>query len=207
MAVQEKNLLKPYSLMRHIIYLSTIIFSFLFMSCSDQSTGADDTDADGGEGTLVVTGALDTQHEGISWYAGLAQQEGTYFNLTLHVSDVPPGESQQNAYGFSIRMVGDEGPFNLTTGEFEIGHEAAEENEILMITTYTNRQDGDLKAYGASPEDTGTVTIHSISGTSIEASFDVRLKSGPNIDDGFVTISGSLQAECYSAELGGVQVC
>lgn len=172
-----------------------------FISCSDDSTGPDTSEGDPGAGTINVTGAVQAQHEGVSWYAGLQlSEDGEYANYTMHISDVPPGETEQSSFSFSIRMVGDEGPFNLLTGEYKDGEA---DKGVLSISSYTNREETSTRSYSSSPDTNGTFTIRSISDTSVEASFELQLEAGPSTEDGFITITGNLFAECIN-QAGGI---
>ncbi|NBC03810.1 MAG: hypothetical protein GVY20_08920, partial [Bacteroidetes bacterium] len=56
-----------------------------FISCSDDSTSPDNSDDDPGVGTVNVTGSVQAQHEGASWYAGLRSETDDFINLTLNV--------------------------------------------------------------------------------------------------------------------------
>lgn len=146
---------------------------------------------------MNVSGDLQAQHEGVSQYVGLRSEDGDFINLTLHITEYPLGSEQLNGFSFDIRMVGNEGPFSLETGEYELGHSG----EFTMISSYSNRivSDG-VVSYSTSPNSTGTVTIVSINSSSIEAIFDVTL----HLMDGeeSVNISGELNAECLTAGTG-----
>lgn len=188
--------------MKYLISIIFIFTSLQFISCSDSSTGNEDPETESGEGVVNVSGALETQHQGISWYAGLQiEEEGEYANYTMHVSDVAPGENQQSSYSFSIRMVGDEGPFELTTGEYQVGEV---DKGVLSISSYTNREGTNRRSYSSSPDTDGTFTIRSKSGTSVEATFDLQLEAGPSTEAGYITITGSLSANCFSSQTGGI---
>jgi len=188
--------------MKYLISIIFIFTSLQFISCSDSSTGNEDPETESGEGIVNVSGALETQHEGISWYAGLhIEEEGEYANYTMHVSDVPPGENQQSSFSFSIRLAGDGGPFNLTTGEYKDGEA---DKGVLSISSYTNREGTNTRSYSSSPDTEGTFTIRSVSETSVEASFDLQLEAGPTTEAGFITITGSLSANCFSSQTAGI---
>lgn len=186
--------------MKYLISIIFIFTSLQFISCSDSSTGNEDSETESGEGTVNVSGAFEAQHEGSSWYVGLKIGEnGGYANYTMHISDVPPGETQQSSYSFNIRLVGDEGPFELTTGEYTVGEV---DKGVLSISSYSNREGTNTRSYTSSPDTDGTFTIRSISETSVEASFDLQLEAGASTETGFITITGTLFAECIN-QAGG----
>ena len=154
------------------------------------------TNADLGEGTVNVTGAIQTDHTGVSEYIGLKNGDG-FANLTLSVSEVARGSSEENGFGFDIRMTGEGGPFNLEPGEYSIG--VQDDEGPTIIVNYTNRVISDENVtYGTSPNSTGTVTITSVTSTTIEATFDVVLFEDVTTDEGMVNVSGELSATCTS---------
>lgn len=171
------------------------------VSCSDSSTGTDELDshADAGTGTLHVSGAVQAEHEGHSWYIGLRSEEGGFINLMLHIDEQPPLSESTSLFGMSVRFVGQEGPFELTTGEYEIGTGSG----VILTASYENSIVSDERlSYGSTPEASGTVTILSVSDESITASFTISLEAGPGTDSGMVTLTGELHAECMTANLG-----
>jgi len=168
-----------------------------FIACSDNSTGTDETDVTSGEGAITVTGDIQAEHEGISQYVGLRNDDGNFLNLALHVNQLGLGSDQENDFSFSIRLVGSEGPFSLETGEYQIG----ESNNVGILASYSNRTvSEDTVTYGSTPSSSGTVTILSITSTSIEVVFDVSLHLVQ--EEGSVNISGAFNAECLTAGTG-----
>jgi|AntRauTorcE11898_2_1112593.scaffolds.fasta_scaffold06234_2 hypothetical protein len=188
-------------MIKKIKVLSLIAALMGVVSCSGNST--DNTGPQEGKGTISVTGAVEAEHEGISWFIGLRSGGDSYINLSLHVSDVGFAVQEENTYGLSIRMVGEDGPFMLSTGEYEIGHGS---EGPLIIVEYIYNEGPARAGYGTSPDASGTVTIQSISDTSIEASFDVSLEAGPSTaNSGFVNVTGNLTAKC--AGIAGNSSC
>ena len=168
-----------------------------FIACSDNSAGPDESDITSGEGTLTVTGDIQAEHEGISQYVGLRNDDGNFLNLTLHVNQFGLGSDQENNFGFQIRLVGSEGPFTLDTGKYQIG----ESNNVSILASYSNRTvSEDTVTYGSTPSSTGTFTILSTTSTSIEVIFDISLHLVQ--EEGSVNISGAFNAECLTAEAG-----
>jgi hypothetical protein len=185
--------------------VTRLIFAIIcmtFVSCSDNSSSVDESDmnADSGEGTFNVSGDLEAQHQGISQFVGLKASNGDFLNLTLNVTEHPLGSQEINDFSFSIRMVGDGGPFTLEIGEYEIGQDS---EGVILIVNYANRMISDeTVTYGTSPNSSGTVSILSVSPTSIEATFDVMLDVDVTADEGSVNITGELIAECFTAAPG-----
>lgn len=178
----------------------TILFAG-FISCSDNSTGSGESETDISRGTssFSVTGDIEADHDGVAWYAGLRSENGNFFNLSLSVSDSEIGEVETNDFNLNIRFVGNEGPFELATGEYPIGVE----NNVTVISSYSNSIFSDeTLIYSASPDASGSVRILSVSDTSIEASFNFTIQPGANREGDSVTISGEINAECLTAEIG-----
>jgi len=168
-----------------------------FVACSDSSTGAEETDVTSGEGTITVSGDIQAEHQGISQYVGLRNEDGNFLNLALHVNELGLATDQESDFGFQIRLVGSEGPFSLETGEYQIG----ESNNVSMFATYSNRTVSESTvSYGSTPSSSGTVTILSMTSTSIEVIFDVTLHLIE--EEGSVNITGAFNAECLTAEAG-----
>jgi len=182
--------------MGHKIKIFSLIAVLMgVVSCSD-TTDSGITIPEG-QGTINVTGALETDHEGTSWFFGLSSEEqNSYNNFTLSLSDVGFASQEESTYIFSIRMIGNGGPFELTTGEYTLG----ESEEVITAVSYTNKEGAERASYGTSPDVTGTVTIQSISDTSIEASYNVRLQEviSTGFLDNFVNITGDLTATCIT---------
>src|SRR6056297_866959 len=178
------------------------VICLIFISCSDNSSGLDESESDAisGEGELNVAGDIDSQHEGLSQYIGL-ESNGGWVNLTLNIADYPIGSEEVNDFSFDIRMTGDGGPFQLATGEYSIGENP---EGPTVIANYANRViTNRTVTYGTSPNSSGTVTIISVNSTSVEAVFDVILYQDVTTDEGAVTITGELKAECHSTPAGG----
>lgn len=185
----------------NVISIVIAIIGMVLVSCSDNSSGTNDLDEDSGEGTINVSGDLEAQHEGLSQFIGLKSSDGGFINLTLNVTEHPLGSSEINDFSLAIRMVGDDGPFTLETGEYEIGH--GSESPIIIVN-YANRMISDnTVTYGTSPNSSGTVTILSVSSTSIEAVYDVTLDVDVTADLGSVNITGELSAECHGTPASG----
>ena len=182
--------------------LSLIVALMGVVSCSDNSSDALDIDSVQGEGTINVTGAVEAEHEGISWFLGLKSGgDNSYANLILTINDVGFASEEESTYSLSIRMVGDDGPFTLSTGEYEIGHDS---EGPLIIVEYIYKEGSVRAGYGTSPDASGTVTIQSISDTSVEASFDVSLEAGQSTaNSGFVNVTGNLTATCADVPNAG----
>ena len=173
-----------------------------FISCSDDSTSPDNSDDDPGVGTVNVTGSVQAQHEGASWYAGLRSETDDFINLTLNVSDQLPDDPGSSSFNFSIRFTGEDGPFDLPVGQYEIGQNS---ENLIVLVSYSNSVDADNTVrYGTTPNSTGIVTIQSASETRIEASFDVTIDAGQNTEGGQVNITGEIDAECLLAGVSGV---
>lgn len=186
-------LMKNYSI---LVALNITVICLMLVSCTDQSTGAEEEISDKGKGIVNVSGAFEAQHEGFSWYAGLKiGDEGKYANYTMTVSDVPANEEREESYNFSIRFIADEGPFAITAGEYEIGNA---DKGVIVAGVYNNKSGSDLISYGISPDSEGTVTIESITDNSVKASFDLRLDASPNTEDGMITVKGNLSADCLA---------
>jgi len=178
------------------------ILCMLFVSCSDDSSDVNDMNSNLETGSIMITGDIEAQHEGLSQYIGLRSNDGGFINLTLNVTEHPLGSAEVNDFSLSIRMVGEEGPFDLEVGEYEIGHNS-EDDTPLIIVNYANRVISDETiTYGTSPNSTGTVTILSVSSTNIEATFDVNLDVDVTADEGTVNVTGELNAKCSSASTG-----
>src|SRR6056297_445773 len=178
------------------------ILCMLFVSCSDDSSDVNDMNSNLETGSIMITGDIEAQHEGLSQYIGLRSNDGGFINLTLNVTEHPLGSAEVNDFSLSIRMVGEEGPFALEVGEYEIGHNS-EDDTPLIIVNYANRVISDETiTYGTSPNSTGTVTILSVSSTNIEATFDVNLDVDVTADEGTVNVTGELNAKCSSASTG-----
>jgi hypothetical protein len=184
--------------MTHKIKIFSLIVALMgVVSCSDNSTAPDNPVPVEGEGTINVTGALEAQHEGASWFIGLKSGGGnSYLNLTFNISDVGFASEEENTYSLTITMLGNGGAFELTTGEYTLG----ESEEVLTAVNYVNKEGAERASYGTSPDVTGTVTIQSISDTSIEASYNVRLQEviSTGFLDDFVNITGDLTAKCIA---------
>lgn len=183
--------------MKTIKYVAITIAIILSYSCSDNPSGTDEIDTNISEGIVNVTGDLQAQHEGVSQYVGLRTEDDDFINLSLHVTEFPIGSEEVNNFSFDIRMVGNEGPFPLETGEYEIGHSG----DVTVISSYTNRMvSDDTVHYSTAPNSSGTVTIESINSTNIVAKFDVTLHIFN--EEGSVNIKGELNAECLNADNG-----
>jgi len=185
-----------------LINITLIVTALIFISCSDNSSGLDESESDAvsGEGELNVVGDIDSQHEGLSQYIGL-ESNGGWVNLTLNIAEYPIGSEEVNDFSFDIRMTGDGGPFQLETGEYNIGENP---EGPTVIANYANRViTNRTVTYGTSPNSSGTVTIISVNSTSVEAVFDVILYQDVTTDEGAVTITGELKAECHSTPAGG----
>lgn len=162
----------------------------------NNTTNPNNSNAELGDGTVNVTGAIQSEHTGVSEYIGLRNGDG-FANLDLSVSEFPRGSSEENAFNFNIRMVGEGGPFVLEPGEYDIGEQ--DDGGPTIIVNYTNRVISDENmTYGTSPNSTGTVTITSVTSTSIEATFDVVLFEDVTTDEGMVNVSGELTSTCTS---------
>lgn len=173
-----------------------------FISCSDDSTGPENSEDDPGVGTVTVTGAVQAQHEGVSWYAGLRSETNDFINLTLNISDKLPDEPGVSPFSLSIRFAGDEGPFDLPPGEYEIGHN---QGNIIVLVNYSNSVDDDNTVrYGTTQNSTGTVSVQSVSETRVEATYDVTIDAGQGTDEGQVNLTGEINAECLLAGVSGV---
>lgn len=177
----------------------TLLFIILFiygLGCSDDSTGpgGNEVEVNSGLGTISVTGAIEAEHEGVSYYIPLKSQSGDFNNLTIRISDTDPTEGNENPlFGLRIIMVGQEGPFELNEGQFELG----DSGTVAMVATYDNNigPDGSV-IYSTSTETDGTLTILSNSSNQIEGTYSFQLEAGNNTDSGFVTVSGEFNAEC-----------
>lgn len=171
-------------------------------SCSDDSTGPGDTDTNPGAGTVNVTGAVQAQHEGASWYVGLRSETHDFINLTLNISEQLPDEPGASSFSLSIRFTGDEGPFDLPPGEYDIGQGS---DNLIVLVNYSNSQDPDNNVgYATSQNSTGTVSIESVSETRVEATYDVTIEAAPGTDEGQVNITGEINAECLLAGVSNV---
>lgn len=173
-------------------------------SCSDDSTGPEETDVGSGEGEINVTGAQQAQHEGVAWYVGL-RSDNDFINLTLSLSEYLPTESDDSPYGLSIRFIGNDGPFSLDTTTYTNG--VASEDVLISVTYSKTLENGEKAIYSTGPNSTGSITILSISDTSIEVAFDVTIESdhveaGQETEEGSVNIAGEISAECLTAEAG-----
>jgi len=167
------------------------------VACSDSSTGADETDVTSGEGSITVSGDKQAEHEGISQYVGLRNDDGDFINLALHVNQLGLTSEQESDFGFSIRLAGSEGPFSLETREYQLG----ETNNVGTLASYSNRTVSENTiTYGSTPSSSGTVSILSITSTSIEVIFDVTLHLIE--EEGSVNITGAFNAECLTADAG-----
>jgi hypothetical protein len=194
--------LKNEDRMRIVRHILIAIVLAGFISCADDSTGPDNSDDNPGVGTVNVTGAVQAQHDGASWYAGLRSETDDFINLTLNISEQLPDEPGASSFSLSIRFVGEDEPFDLSTGEYEIGHG---QGNVIVIVNYSNSVDADNTVrYGTTPNSTGTVTIQSASETRIEASYDVTIDAGQNTEGGQVNITGEIDAECLLAGVSGV---
>ena len=183
--------------MKTIKYTLFIIAIMLSYSCSDNPSGPDEIDVSPSEGVLNVTGELQAQHEGVSQYVGLRSEGGDFINLTLHITEFPIGSGEVNDFSFDIRMVGNEGPFSLETGEYELGNSG----EFTTISSYSNRiVSDDVVIYSTTPNSNGTITIVSIGSESIKATFDVTLHIRDSEES--VNITGELNADCLAAGTG-----
>jgi hypothetical protein len=186
---------------RKITFYLFIAALFGMLSCSDDSTGPGDTEADSGEGAISVTGAVQAEHEGIAWYSGLRSDTGGYNNLTMEISELPPDELGDTSFGLSIIMVGDDGPFDFDPGVYEIGQST---NGALVMVNYRNSVSDESLHYATTPNSGGTVTIQSVSDTNVEAVLSITLEAGPSTEEGEVTITGEINAECITAAAGGI---
>lgn len=188
--------------MRIMKCLFIVIILTGLTSCSDDSTGPGDTDTNPGSGTVNVTGAVQAQHEGASWYAGLRSETHDFINLTLNISEQLPDESGASSFSLSIKFSGEEGPFDLPPGEYEIGHGSG---NLIVLVNYSNSVDPDNKVgYATSQNSTGTITIQSVSETRVEATYDVTIEAAPGTDEGQVNITGEVNAECLLAGVSDV---
>lgn len=180
----------------NVIHLILAAICLMLISCSDNSSGPNESDAGSGEGTINVSGDFSAEHDGISQYIGLKSDGDNFINLTLQVSEHPIASAEVNDFSFSIRMAGNGGPFTLETGEYEIGQDS---DNPIVIVSYANRMISDnTVTYGTTPNSSGTVTILSITSTSIEAVYNVTLDVDVTADMGSVNITGELNAECHS---------
>lgn len=188
--------------MRKIRCLLIVIGLTVFTSCADDSTGPGDSDANPGVGTVNVTGAVQAQHEGASWYAGLRSETHDFVNLTLNISEQLPDEAGSSSFSLSIRFTGEEGPFDLPPGEYEIGQGS---DNLIVLVNYSNSVDPDNSVgYATSQSSTGTVSIESVSETRVEATYDVTIEAAPGTDEGQVNISGEIDAECLLSGVSDV---
>ncbi len=178
-------------------YLLLFIMTISIIACSDSTTGTDDSDVTPGEGIITVSGDIQEEHQGISQYVGLRNNDGEFLNLALHVNQLGLATEQESDFDFAIRLVGGEGPFSLETGDYQIG----ESNNIGMLATYSNRVVSDNTiTYGSTPSSSGTITIVSMTSTSIEVVFDVTLHLIE--EEGSINVTGAFNAECLTADAG-----
>ena len=180
-----------------IVFMASVLLCFFSCSDDSNSTGPGETSLNSAEGSITVTGDIEAEHQGISQYVGLRNEDGNFLNLSLHVNELGLATDQESEFGFQIRMVGSEGPFSLDTGEYQIG----ESNNVGTLATYSNRTVSENTiTYGSTPSSGGTVTIVSMTSTSIEVVFDVTLHLFE--EEGSVNITGAFNAECLTAEAG-----
>lgn len=172
------------------------------ISCSDDSTGPDNSEDDPGVGTVNVTGAVQAQHEGASWYVSLRSETNDFVNLTLNISDQLPDEQGSSSFSLSIRLTGEDGPFDLPPGEYEIGQGSG---NLIVLVNYSNSMDAEnTDRYVTTQNSSGTVTIQSVSETRVEATYDVTIDAGQSTDEGQVNLTGEINAECLLAGVSGV---
>jgi len=177
-------------------YAIIISLVMIFTSCSDNSTGPDDLNLSQGKGAFTVTGAVNAEHSGESWYTVDPRDDGTVFQL--FVSDVEfsidPDANDDVTFVLEFRQESGSGSFSISTGEYNLGANAPFRGMFADVATAT--------AYETTGSSGGTlnITSHSSSSGLIEAEFEFSA-TGP--EGGSVTVTGGLRAGCVGGQLFG----
>ena len=172
-------------------YAIIISLVMIFTSCSDNSTGPDDLNLSQGKGAFTVTGAVNAEHSGESWYTVDPRDDGTVFQLFVSDVEFTVDQNANNDATFVLefRQESGSGSFSISTGEFDMGANAPFRGMFADVATAT--------AYETIGNSGGTLNITSYSSGSVEAEFEFTA-TGP--EGGSVTVKGGLRASCIGGQ-------
>ncbi|MEX0608281.1 MAG: hypothetical protein WD016_12790 [Balneolaceae bacterium] len=180
--------------------LVSVLFSLtIFLSCSNSTDSDESEESAVASSTFTVTGDLEAKQEGIAYFTEL-NNDGNLVRVSIHLVETHPQDRDENTESdYSLILVADMSgePFTLSTGTYEIGKLSDE--ELNFTAVYTHRISGS-QVNGYNTEDqSGTITITSVSDNWIEATFSF---AAINYDDGHgedehISISGEFNAECF----------
>lgn len=184
--------------MNKISFVSIIFCLTAFLSCSDNSTDPGDTneELDRGSGSFQVTGNLEEQREGASYFTVL-KLDGNLVGLRIHIVEEHPDERDFDTYdpSYSLMLLADIGgePFSVSSGTYEMGE--LSDNELKFAGLYTY----DGIGYHTRNH-SGTLTISSSSDKRIEATFEFTAEgeAADGTDEGgIINVSGEFNTECF----------
>lgn len=183
--------------MKNLIPTALLLSILIFVSCNNKPTENEPEEkSEAKKGTINVSGAFEARHEGLAWYNGLQLgDEGKYINYTITAGDVLPRKGEVGSYSFTIRFFNTDGPFKVKEGDYIIG-DTSKGVEVAGI--YTDKSESNLISYGISPENEGTITIESKTDNSVKVSFELKLYNSTNTKEGFITVTGSISADCLT---------
>jgi|AntRauTorcE11897_2_1112592.scaffolds.fasta_scaffold03538_2 hypothetical protein len=181
--------------MYKLVLLSTIL-SLTFLSCSSNSTDSDVLEAGEGVGSLTVTGDVEAEHEGASYFT-VIRSDGNLVTIRIHINESHPFErddSYDPVYSFTLLADMDGEPFSLSPGDYEIGQ--LSDDELMFAGVYTHRTSADVVNGYQSADQGGSITITSFSDKMIQASFQFTAIDYGAEEDKVVNISGEFTSEC-----------
>ena len=182
---------KQNSMLKTINNLAITLSLLLLISCSDNSTGPGGLDLSQGEGAFTVTGAVNAEHSGESWYTVDPRDDGTVFQLFVSdvVFSIDPDANDNVTFVLEFRQESGSDSFSISSGEYSLGENAAFSGMFADVTTAT--------AYETTGNSGGTLNITSYSSGSVDAEFEFTA-TGP--EGGNVTVTGGLRANCIGGQ-------
>ncbi|MEX0722503.1 MAG: hypothetical protein WD053_01430 [Gracilimonas sp.] len=176
--------------------IAAIVVSFtLFISCSSNSTNSDETEEVTSNGSFTVSGDMEENFEGASYFTVL-KNNSDILQIQIHLVDTHPID-RDDTYDpqYSLVLTADlEGePISMSTGSYEIG--TLSDDDILFSGVFT------IHTSSSYQHQNGSVTITSYSDDQIEASFELTsidfAQGASSEEDKVISISGDFSAECY----------
>ncbi|MEX0722504.1 MAG: hypothetical protein WD053_01435 [Gracilimonas sp.] len=180
------------------LVLLSIIISLTFLSCSDNSSGPEDLELSEGVGSLTVSGDVEAEHEGASYFT-VIRNDGNLLGVRIHIVEALP-EDRDDSYDpiYSFTLLADDGgePITLSPGDYEIGQ--LSDDNLAFAGVYTHRINADVVNGYQSADDGGSITITSSSDEMIQATFqfDAIDYGDGTEEDKVVSISGEFSSEC-----------
>ncbi|MEX0844695.1 MAG: hypothetical protein WD022_05415 [Balneolaceae bacterium] len=179
--------------------VSIILSLTIFLSCSNNSTDSDVLDVGEGIGSFTVTGDVEAEREGVSYFT-VTRSDGDLLGIRIHIEKAHPldrDDSYNSDYSFTLLADKDGEPFTLTTGTYEIG--LLSDDNLAFAGVYTHRISADVVNGYQSADQGGSITISSSSDEMIQASFEFKaIDYGDGAEeDKVVTISGEFTSKCF----------